>query len=130
MEKDTIPRGMEILYNPRLNKGTAFTERERDALGLRGLLPPRVHTQDEQVDRVVGNIRKKPTDIERYIFLVALQVRNEKLFYRVVTEHIEEMMRARNTRTFFADPRGCSFPRPIADVLPRCCATGRILVCA
>jgi malate dehydrogenase (oxaloacetate-decarboxylating)(NADP+) len=92
MENDTIPRGMEILRDPRLNKGTAFTERERDALGLRGLLPPRVHTQDEQVDRVVGNIRKKATDIERYIFLVALQVRNEKLFYRVVTEHIEEMM--------------------------------------
>jgi malate dehydrogenase (oxaloacetate-decarboxylating)(NADP+) len=92
MEKDTIPRGLEILYSPRLNKGTAFTERERDALGLRGLLPPRVHTQDEQVDRVLGNIRKKPTDIERYIFLVALQVRNEKLFYRVLTEHIDEMM--------------------------------------
>ena len=92
MQKDTIPRGMEILYSPRLNKGTAFTERERDALGLRGLLPPRVHTQDEQVDRVLGNIRKKPTDIERYIFLVALQVRNEKLFYRVLTEHIDEMM--------------------------------------
>ena len=92
MEKDTIPRGMEILRDPCLNKGTAFTERERDALGLRGLLPPRVHTQDEQVNRVVGNIRKKPTDIERYIFLVALQVRNEKLFYRVLTEHIDEMM--------------------------------------
>ena len=92
MKKDTIPRGMEILYSPRLNKGTAFTERERDVLGLRGLLPPRVHTQDEQVDRVLGNIRKKPTDIERYIFLVALQVRNEKLFYRVLTEHIDEMM--------------------------------------
>ena len=92
MEKDTLPRGLEILNSPRLNKGTAFTERERDALGLRGLLPPRVHTQDEQVDRVLANIRRKPTDIERYIFLVALQVRNEKLFYRVLTEHIEEMM--------------------------------------
>src|SRR5215469_11446434 len=92
MEKDTIPRGIEVLYSPRLNKGTAFTERERDALGLRGLLPPQVHTQDEQLDRVLGNIRKKPTDIERYIFLVALQVRNEKLFYRVLTEHIGEMV--------------------------------------
>ncbi len=90
--KGTLPRGMEILHDPCLNKGTAFTERERDALGLRGLLPPRVHTQDEQVERVLGNIRKKPTDIERYIFLMALQDRNETLFYRVVTEHIEEMM--------------------------------------
>ena len=90
--KGTLPRGMEILHDPCLNKGTAFTERERDALGLRGLLPPRVHTQDEQVERVLGNIRKKPTDIERYIFLMALQDRNETLFYRLVTEHIEEMM--------------------------------------
>jgi malate dehydrogenase (oxaloacetate-decarboxylating)(NADP+) len=92
MKKDIIPRGIDILHDPWLNKGTAFTERERDALGLRGLLPPRVHTQDEQVDRVLGNIRKKPTDIERYIFLTALLDRNETLFYRVVTEHIEEMM--------------------------------------
>ena len=92
MKKDTISRGIQILHDPCLNKGTAFTERERDALGLRGLLPPRVHTQDEQVDRVLGNIRKKPTDIERYIFLMALQERNETLFYRVVTEHIDEMM--------------------------------------
>src|SRR5271157_1291022 len=92
MKKETIPRGMEILHDPCLNKGTAFTERERDALGLRGLLPPRVHTQDEQVDRVLGNIRKTRTDIERYIFLMALQDRNETLFYRVLTEHIEEMM--------------------------------------
>jgi malate dehydrogenase (oxaloacetate-decarboxylating)(NADP+) len=92
MKRETTRRGIEILHDPCLNKGTAFTDRERDALGLRGLLPPRVHTQDEQVDRVLGNIRRKPTDIERYIFLVALQVRNEKLFYRVVTEHIDEMM--------------------------------------
>jgi malate dehydrogenase (oxaloacetate-decarboxylating)(NADP+) len=92
MKKDTNLRGLEILHDPCLNKGTAFTERERDALGLRGLLPPHVHTLDEQVERVLGNIRKKPNDIERYIFLQALQERNETLFYRVVIEHIEEMM--------------------------------------
>jgi malate dehydrogenase (oxaloacetate-decarboxylating)(NADP+) len=92
MKKDTNLRGLEIIHDPCLNKGTAFTERERDALGLRGLLPPRVHTLDEQVERVLGNIRKKPNDIERYIFLQALQERNETLFYRVVIEHIEEMM--------------------------------------
>jgi malate dehydrogenase (oxaloacetate-decarboxylating)(NADP+) len=90
--KKTNLRGLEILHDPCLNKGTAFTERERDALGLRGLLPPRVHSLDEQVERVLGNIRKKPNDIERYIFLQALQERNETLFYRVVIEHIEEMM--------------------------------------
>jgi malate dehydrogenase (oxaloacetate-decarboxylating)(NADP+) len=90
--KKTDLRGFEILHDPCLNKGTAFTEHERDALGLRGLLPARVHTLDEQVERVLGNIRKKSNDIERYIFLQALQERNETLFYRVVIEHIEEMM--------------------------------------
>ena len=50
MKRETIPRGIEILHDPCLNKGTAFTERERDALGLRALLPPRVHNQDEQAE--------------------------------------------------------------------------------
>lgn len=77
---------------PLLNKGTAFTEAERDALGLRGLLPPHVANQEEQVMRVMTNFRRKPNDLERYIYLVGLQDRNETLFYRVVMEHLEEMM--------------------------------------
>lgn len=85
-------RGVELLHDPLRNKGTAFTEAERDALGLRGLLPPRVHTQDEQVARVLENLRNKSTDLERYIHLVALQDRNETLFYRVVVDHIAELM--------------------------------------
>jgi malate dehydrogenase (oxaloacetate-decarboxylating)(NADP+) len=84
--------GVDLLYNPTLNKGSAFTEEERDALGLRGLLPPHVHTQEEQVQRVMENSRRKPNDLEKYIHLVALQSRNETLFYRVVLDHIEEMM--------------------------------------
>jgi malate dehydrogenase (oxaloacetate-decarboxylating)(NADP+) len=84
--------GVDLLYNPALNKGSAFTEEERDALGLRGLLPPYVHTQEEQVQRVMENSRRKPNDLEKYIHLVALQSRNETLFYRVVLDHIEEMM--------------------------------------
>ena len=87
-----FPTRMELLHDPRYNKGTAFTDKERDVLRLRGLLPPRVHTQDEQVRRVMENYRKKPTDIERYIYLTALQGRNENLFYRVVMDHIEQMM--------------------------------------
>jgi malate dehydrogenase (oxaloacetate-decarboxylating)(NADP+) len=86
------PRGLSVLHDPTLNKGTAFTEAERDALGLRGLLPPRVQAQDDQVARVLENIRKKPNALERYIFLLSLQDRNETLFYRVVQDHIEEMM--------------------------------------
>ena len=87
-----LRRGVELLHDPLRNKGTAFTEEERDELGLRGLLPPRVHTQNEQVMRVLENLRSKPSDLERYIHLVALQDRNETLFFRVVVDHIEEMM--------------------------------------
>jgi malate dehydrogenase (oxaloacetate-decarboxylating)(NADP+) len=84
--------GVKILHDPVRNKGTAFTDAERDALKLRGLLPPRVHTMAEQELRVLGNIRAKPTDLERYLYLIALQDRNENLFYRVIMNHIEEMM--------------------------------------
>ena len=85
-------KGVDWLHNPIFNKGTAFTEVERDALGLRGLLPPHVQTMDEQVQRVMNNFRNKPSDIERYIQLAGLQDRNETLFYRVVMDHLEEMM--------------------------------------
>jgi malate dehydrogenase (oxaloacetate-decarboxylating)(NADP+) len=84
--------GIDLLHNPALNKGTAFTEEERDALELRGLLPPHVHTQEEQVQRVMENSRRKPNNLEKYIHMMALQSRNETLFYRVVLDHIEEMM--------------------------------------
>jgi len=85
-------RGVKILHDPVHNKGTAYTEAERDYLSLRGLLPPRVHSPAEQELRVLNNVRAKPTDLERYLYLVALQDRNETLFYRVVMNHIEEMM--------------------------------------
>ena len=87
-----LPKGLALLHEPLLNKGTAFTEAERDTFGLRGLLPPHVHTQDEQVRRVMMNYHSKPNDLERYVFLMALQDRNETLFYRVVMDHMEEMM--------------------------------------
>jgi malate dehydrogenase (oxaloacetate-decarboxylating)(NADP+) len=80
------------LNDPLLNKGTAFTEVERDTLGLRGLLPPRVFSIEEQVERVMGNFRRKDSALEKYIFLTTLQNRNETLFYRVVAENLEEMI--------------------------------------
>ena len=85
-------RGVKILHDPVRNKGTAFTDAERDYLGLRGLLPARVHSMAEQESRVLGNVRAKVTDLERYLYLVALQDRNETLFYRVVMNNIEEIM--------------------------------------
>lgn len=85
-------RGADLLHDPLLNKGTAFNDAERDAFGLRGLLPPHVTTLAEQTRRVIESFRRKPTDLEKYIYLVSLQERNETLFYRVLMDHLEEMM--------------------------------------
>ncbi|PTY06240.1 NAD-dependent malic enzyme [Opitutaceae bacterium EW11] len=85
-------RGSALLSNPLLNKGTAFTDQERDALGLRGLLPPRVFDLETQVKRVIGNLRRKTDPLEKYIFLTTLQNRNETLFYRLLVDHLEELM--------------------------------------
>ena len=85
-------RGPEILHDSVLNKGTAFTEEERDAFKLRGLLPPRVFTLQEQERRTSENFRGKSSDLERYIYLISLQDRNETLFYHTVLDNIEEMM--------------------------------------
>ncbi len=81
-------RGVDLLHDPLLNKGTAFSEAERDALGLRGLLPPHVATQAQQVARILETVRHKSSDLERYIYLISLLERNENLFYRVVVDHI------------------------------------------
>jgi malate dehydrogenase (oxaloacetate-decarboxylating)(NADP+) len=91
MVTGSMARGLALLHDPLLNKGQAFTERERDALGIRGLLPPHVLSQDEQAERAVGHIRRQPSDLEKYIELNALHDRNESLFFRVVADHIDEM---------------------------------------
>jgi len=88
----SFPRGTTLLQDPTLNKGTAFTEAERDVLGLRGLLPPHINTQASQLARVLENFRRKPNDLERYINLAALHDRNETLFYRLVVDNPDEMM--------------------------------------
>ena len=87
-----LHQGVKILHDPVRNKGTAFTDAEREALKLRGLLPARVHSMAEQELRVLGNVREKLSDLERYLYMIALQDRNEHLFYRVVMNNIEEMM--------------------------------------
>jgi len=84
--------GQGLLHDPRLNKGTAFTDTERDTLNIRGLLPPRIFTLAEQQWRVLENLRRKESDLEKYIFLTSLQDRNETLFYRAVIDNIREMM--------------------------------------
>jgi len=114
LEKD--PTGFDVLHNPKLNKGSAFSEAERERYGLRGLLPAGVTSQHTQLKRVLENISRKAYDIERYIFLFALQGRNERLFYRLLLDHIDELMPIIYTPTvgqacqqfahIFREPRG------------------------
>lgn len=84
-------RGMSLLRDPLLNKGTAFTEQERATLGVRGLLPPCVLSMQAQARRVLTNLRNLPSDLEKHVALNALHDRNEALFFRVVCDNIDEI---------------------------------------
>lgn len=85
-------KGVEILRNPSYFKGMAFSIEERQALGIHGLLPPAVLSQEVQLLRVMTNFYRETDDLDRYVDMINLQDRNEKLFYRVLKEHIEDMM--------------------------------------
>lgn len=127
--------GHQLLDEPLLNKGSGFSEAERREMGLVGLLPLHCSTMEEQLARVYENYRRKDNDVERYIFLTALQDRNEILFYRLLNEHITEMMPIIYTPTvgeacrtyshLFRRPRGLyiSYPylheiRALVDTAP------------
>ncbi|MEE8250618.1 MAG: NAD-dependent malic enzyme [Gemmatimonadales bacterium] len=126
-----VPKGVAILHDPRFNKGTAFTPAERQALELQGLLPPRVFNQEEQQVRILKAYRSQDSDLGKYIYLIALQDRNETLFYRTVMDNIEEMLPIIYTPTvgeackqfghIFRRPRGLYLTHAdrgsIADVL-------------
>ena len=84
--------GARLLYDPVMNKGTAFSLEERERLGIQGLLPPHVSTMDEQVARVLQNVRSQSSDLHRYVEMISLLDRNETLFYKVVMENLDEMM--------------------------------------
>jgi malate dehydrogenase (oxaloacetate-decarboxylating)(NADP+) len=86
----TVARGVALLRDPLLNKGTAFSEQERDAFGLRGLLPANLLTLEQQATRLMENLRRLPDDLEKYIALNALHDRNETLFFRVLCDNIDE----------------------------------------
>ena len=88
----TLPLGQQVLNNPYLNKGTAFSEAEREAYGLKGLLPPRVLSQDLQAEKIMENLRKKPDALQKYISIMSLESRNKHLFYRVVLDNLAELM--------------------------------------
>ncbi|WP_405139708.1 NAD-dependent malic enzyme [Sphaerisporangium sp. NBC_01403] len=88
----TTARGLEVLENPLLNKGTAFTREERADLGLDGLIPPAVETIDRQARRVYAQYLAQPTDLRKNVYLNALQDRDQVLFYRLLTDHLREML--------------------------------------
>jgi malic enzyme len=85
-------RGARLLRHPMYTKGTAFTQEERKALGLEGLLPHSVSTMEQQSERIYANITRKKDPLEKFIGLAALQDRNEHLFYRLLIDHIEEFL--------------------------------------
>ncbi|MEJ2743670.1 MAG: NAD-dependent malic enzyme, partial [Gammaproteobacteria bacterium] len=84
--------GPALLETPLLNKGSAFSERERDEFNLSGLLPPIVETIDEQKNRAYEQLLSMSSTMEKHIFLRNIQDTNETLYYRLVTEHLEEIM--------------------------------------
>jgi len=89
---ETTLRGAEVLATPLLNKGVAFSAEEREELGLKGLLPPAVLTLDEQARRAYEQFCSQPDDLLKNVYLTALHDRNEVLFYRILTDHLREML--------------------------------------
>jgi len=122
-------RGQALLETPSLNKGTAFTHEERQALGLDGLLPPVVETIEEQSVRAYKAYLRKHDNLERHIYLRQLQDTNEVLFYRLLLDHIEEMLPIVYTPVvaeacqefshIYRRPRGLILSYPHRDNLPK-----------
>jgi malate dehydrogenase (oxaloacetate-decarboxylating)(NADP+) len=128
-----LPRGMELLHSPRLNKLTAFTEAEREALGLIGLVPEGLDTEEMQLQRVHLQLGQKTTDLERYVFLNSLQDNDETLFYKAIMSDPALFMplvytptHVRSSATFSGDPRDFTSQSGARAGSARSWATGRI----
>lgn len=129
INRSDIPRAIDLLNRQGLNKGTAFTEEERTEFGLHGLLPPHGETLDQQVVRAYEAYHRKDDDLERHIYLRALQDTNEVLFYRLLLDHIEEMTPIVYTPTvalaceqfshIYRRPRGVFISYPLRDSIPQ-----------
>ncbi|XP_023522869.1 NADP-dependent malic enzyme-like [Cucurbita pepo subsp. pepo] len=88
----SVASGYTLLRNPHHNKGLAFTDKERDTHYLRGLLPPTVISQDLQVKKLLYRIRQYQVPLQKYMAMMDLQESNEKLFYKLLIEHVEELL--------------------------------------
>ena len=134
--RSETPCGIDLLNRQGLNKGTAFTREERTRFGLHGLLPPQIETLDEQVVRAYEAYKRKDDDLERLIYLRAMQDTNEVLFYRLLLNHIEEMapivymltvgLACEQFGHIYRRPRGVSFLTLSAIPSPSCCEIARI----
>jgi malate dehydrogenase (oxaloacetate-decarboxylating) len=123
-----FPSGMDLLNRQGLNKGTAFTDAERSKFGLHGLLPPQIESLEEQVVRAYEAYKRKDDDLERHIYLRALQDTNEVLFYRLMLDHIEEMtpmvytpvvaLACQQFSRIYRRPRGLFISYPLRDSIP------------
>jgi malate dehydrogenase (oxaloacetate-decarboxylating) len=119
---------MDLLERPQLNKGTAFTEQERRNFGLDGLLPPKVESLDQQAVRAYEAYKRKGDDLDRHIYLRALQDTNEVLFYRLLLDHIPEMtpmvytpvvaLACEQFSHIYRRPRGLFVSYPLRDSIP------------
>ena len=88
----SVASGYTLLRDPHHNKGLAFSEKERDAHYLRGLLPPAVVSQDLQVKKIMHNLRQYSVPLQRYMAMMDLQERNERLFYKLLIDNVEELL--------------------------------------
>jgi malate dehydrogenase (oxaloacetate-decarboxylating) len=128
IQRPPRPHQFELLQSARQNKGTAFTEEERSRFGLEGLLPPCVETLEQQVVRAYEAYRRKDDDLERHIYLRAVQDTNEVLFYRLLLDHIEEMtpivytpvvgLACQQFSHIYRRPRGLFVSYPLRDSIP------------
>ena len=133
-------RGIDLLHDPVLNKATAYTEAERQALGLVGLVPDATESEDLQLRRVLQQLGHKTTDLERYIYLVNLLDNDETLFYRTVMSDPARFLPIVYDPTIgeaclkfghiYRRPRGLYVSITRKGHVKECCATGRSRTCA
>ena len=121
MASDIVPSlvsGLDYLRDPKLFKGMAFSLEERQTLGIHGLLPPRIKTLDEQAENSMRNLRRFQDPLNQYMYMVDLLDRNEKLFYKLLSENTMELMPIVYTPTvgLACQKFGFAFKRP--QVLP------------